>query len=214
MKLVFVRHGESEANAEGRLQGHAEFKLSEEGRTQSQRLSERFQKKDFRPTHIYSSPQQRAAETARIVAASWPVPIVHWDELKEFDVGIFTGLTWDEIGKKYPELVQEFQKSRDWDIVEGAEPMGLRRDRARRAIEAVTQRHANSDSVLMFTHGGILQYMLAALMGTERIWGVSIGNTAVFDFTLDLERWLVDGAGLQNNCFWHIVHFNDASHLA
>ena len=98
MKLVFVRHGESEANAEGRLQGHAEFKLSEEGRTQSQRLSERFQKKDFRPTHIYSSPQQRAAETARIVAASWPVPIVHWDELKEFDVGIFTGLTWDEIG--------------------------------------------------------------------------------------------------------------------
>ena len=100
----------------------------------------------------------------------------------------------------------------------GAEELELqirsRRDRSRKVIKAAIERHANDHAVMMFTHGGILQYMLAALMGTERIWGVSIGNTAVFDFTLDLERWSVDGAGLQNNCFWHIVHFNDASHLA
>ena len=214
MKLVLVRHGESEANAEGRLQGRAEFELSEEGRSQSQKLRDRFQKEDLQPTHIYSSPQQRAAETARIVASSWSVPLVYWDDLKEYDVGIFTGLTWDEIGKKYPEVVQEFQKSRDWDIVEGAETLRSRRDRARRAIEAVTERHTNDDSVLIFTHGGILQYMVAALMGTERTWGISVRNTAVFEFTLDMERWSLDGDGLQNPSLWRIVSFNDASHLA
>jgi broad specificity phosphatase PhoE len=214
MKLVFVRHGESEGNAEGRLQGHAEFELSEEGRSQSQKLRDRFQKEDFQPTHIYSSPQQRAAETARIVASSWSVPIVHWDDLKEYDVGIFSGLTWDEIGKKYPEVRQEFQKSRDWDIVEGAEPLRSRCDRARRAMEAVTQRHANEDSVLIFTHGGILEYMVAALMGTERTWAISVPNTAVFEFTLNLERWSLDGDGLHNPFLWRIMCFNDASHLA
>ena len=214
MKLVLVRHGESEANAEGRLQGRAEFELSEEGRSQSQKLRDRFQKEDLQPTHVYSSPQQRAAETARIVASSWSVPLVYWDDLKEYDVGIFTGLTWDEIGKKYPEVVQEFQKSRDWDIVEGAETLRSRRDRARRAMEAVTERHTNDDSVLIFTHGGILQYMVAALMGTERTWGISVRNTAVFEFTLDMERWSLDGDGLQNPSLWRIVSFNDASHLA
>ena len=109
MKLVFVRHGESVANAEGRLQGHAEFGLSEEGRAQSHRLRERFQREDFHPTHIYSSPQQRTSETARIVASYWPVPIVYWDDLKEYDIGIFSKLTWEEICAKYPEVAQVIQ---------------------------------------------------------------------------------------------------------
>ena len=113
MRLVFIRHGESEGNAQGRLQGQAEFLLSEEGRTQCRRLHERFQREDFHPTHIYSSSLGRAVETARIVTISWPVPIVYWDDLKELDFGIFTGLTWDEIGAKYPEVQQEFQKHRD-----------------------------------------------------------------------------------------------------
>ncbi len=214
MKFVFVRHAESEGNAERRLQGHAEFGLSEEGRAQSQRLRERFQKEEFQPTHIYSSPLRRSAETARIVASSWSVPVVYWDDLKEYDVGIFSGLTWDEIVAKYPELMKEFQKSRNWDIVEGAEPLRSRRNRAHRVIDTMIERHTNDDAVLMFTHGGILQYILAALMGTERTWGVSVDNTAVFELTLDLERWSLDGDSLLNNFLWRIVHFNDASHLA
>ena len=213
MKLVFVRHGESEGNAEGRLQGHAEFGLSEEGRAQSRRLRERFQREEFQPTHIYSSPLRRAAETAQIVASSWPVPTVYWDDLKEHDVGIFSGLTWEEIGAKYPDIQQEFQKSRDWDIVEGAESLRMQRDRGRRVIGAVIERHANDDAVMIFTHGGILLNMLAALLGTERTWGMSVRNTAVFDFTLDLERWSLGGDVPLNSLLWRIGHFNDASHL-
>ena len=116
MKLVFVRHGESEGNADGRLQGQTEFQLSELGRSQSRSLRERFQMEDFRPTHIYSSPQQRTAETAQIATSHWHIPIVYLDDLKEVDVGIFSGLTWSEIGTKYPEVVQEFQKLRKTSI--------------------------------------------------------------------------------------------------
>ena len=202
------------ANAEGRLQGRAEFGLSPKGRAQAQRLSERFQREGFQPAYVYSSPQQRAAETAQIVARPWNVSIVHLDDLREHDVGIFTRLTWPEIDEKYPDLSRRFQESGDWDIVEGAETLRERQARAHRVIETAIQRHANDDVVLLFTHGGILQHMLAALIGSDRTWGVSVAHTAVFEFTLDPEHWSLDGHALLNNSLWRIDRFNDASHLA
>ncbi|MCH8952066.1 MAG: histidine phosphatase family protein [Proteobacteria bacterium] len=69
MKLVLVRHGVTLGNTEGRLLGHADFSLSEEGRAQSERLRDRFEEEGFQPTHIYTSPLLRAAETAGIVSS-------------------------------------------------------------------------------------------------------------------------------------------------
>ena len=134
--------------------------------------------------------------------------------MKEYDVGIFSGLTWDEIADKFPNVSQEFHRSRDWDFVEGAETLRERSVRAKRVVDATIKRHVNDDVVLLFTHGGIVQYMLAALMGTNRIWGTPVGNTAVFDFTLDREQWALDGDGLLNNLYWRITRFNDSSHLS
>ena len=213
MRLVFVRHAESTANAEARLQGHAEFELSESGRAQAERLRGRFEAEGFQPTYIYSSPQRRTAETARIVACLWPLSITCWDELMEHDIGIFSGLTWREIEDRYPDMARQFQVSRDWDLVQGAETLAQRRARARRVVETVIHKHGNEDVVLLFTHGGILQRMIAALMGTGRTWGMNVRNTGVFDFSLDLERWSLSGDGLLNTTHWHIRHFNDASHL-
>ena len=214
MRIVFVRHAETAANAEGRLQGHAEFDLSDIGRAQAEKLYERFQKEGFQPTHVYSSPLRRTAETAQIASRSWPVSITHWNDLKEYDVGIFSGLTWDEIADKFPNVSQEFHNSKDWDFVEGAETLRERSVRAQRVVDMTIKRHTDDDVVLLFTHGGIVQYMLAALMGTDRIWGTPVGNTAVFDFTLDRERWTQGDDGLLNNLYWRIACFNDSSHLS
>ena len=54
------------------------------------------------PTHVYSSPLLRTADTARIAARSWDAPIVYHDDLKETDVGVFTGLTLDEAASALP----------------------------------------------------------------------------------------------------------------
>ena len=121
MRLIFVRHGLSTGNAEGRLQGHAEFDLSEEGRLQAQKLHDRFQSEGFAPTHIYSSPQRRAADTAKIASRSWPLDIGYWDDLKEHDIGIFSGQTWKEVTEKHPDAAKVFHETRDWNFIEGAE---------------------------------------------------------------------------------------------
>ena len=209
-----MRHGESTANAEKRLQGHLEFELSEVGRAQAKALHDRFRDEGFQPTHIYSSPQLRAAETADIVSASWSLAISYLDDLKEQDVGVFSGLTWPEISSRYPDVALEFDKSRNWDLVDGAETLAQRRSRGGRVVESLLDRRENEDQVLVFTHGGILQFMIASLLGTDRTWGIGAQNTGIFDFSLDLARWSQDGDSLHNPVLWSISRFNDASHLS
>ncbi len=213
MRLVIVRHAQSMGNAEGRWQGRLEFGLTPEGREQARRLSSRFHRSGFQPTHVYSSPQSRTTETAKLVSRGWDVPIEYWDDLKEIDVGVFSGLTWDEIAEKYPHVAADFRRTRRWSIVNGAESIDDRIARANRVIRTAVHRHGDGDTVLIVTHGGILLHILEALMDTGRTWGMTIRNTAVFDFTLDIDRWWVDGEVRHNPTLWRIHLFNDASHL-
>lgn len=212
MRLIFVRHAESIANATGRMQGHAEFDLSETGNTQAEMLYQRFRDEGLAPTHVYTSPLRRTARTASIVTRDWSVPVDHWDDLKEHGIGVFSGLTWPEIKQRHPDMARAYTETRNWDLVEGAEKIGQRRARGRRVVDTTLERHANDDTVLLFTHGGILQHMLAALMGTDRTWGVPVKNTGVFDFAIDLDHWS-SGDEIHHNFYWRIDRFNDASHL-
>ena len=66
---------------------------------------------------------------------------------------------------------------------------------------------------MLFSHGGILQHMLSALMGANRTWGADVQNTALFDLTLDTDRWSLDGDTLINPRLWRVNRFNDATHL-
>ena len=214
MRIVFVRHAESVGNADGRLQGHADYSLSEQGRAQAAKLRRRFHDEGFKPTHVYSSPLRRSAETADIVARDWSVPIVYSDDLMEHDVGVFSGLTWEELDAAYPEMAREFSESRDWSVVEGAETLVEQRRRARRVVDDTLGRHTDDDVVMIVTHGGILTHIVAALMGTDRTWATHMHNTTLFDFTLDLSRWARTDSSLHNRELWRVDRFNDASHLS
>jgi broad specificity phosphatase PhoE len=194
------------------LQGHAEFDLSETGLRQAEMLYERFRAESFMPSAVYSSPQKRTARTAQIVTRDWAAGIEHWDDLKEHDIGVFSGMTWREIEQAFPEMAQAYAQWRNWDVVEGAEKIHQRQERGNRVVNTVLERHGNDDTVALFTHGGILQHIVAALMGTDRVWGVPVKNTAIFDFTLDLERWR-KGEDRHHNFHWRIDRFNDATHL-
>ncbi len=213
MHILFVRHAQSTGNAEGRLQGRAEYGLSEAGLAEAAKLRDRLRAEDFQPSHVYSSPQRRAAQTAEVVVAGWQLSIKYLDDLREHDMGVFSGLTWAEIAAKYPDLSKRYHETRDWDLVEGAETLQERQDRARRVVDGIMERHDGEDKVLLFTHGGILQRMLAELMGAERTWGVPVRNTALFGFELDASRWRENGTVLLNTAHWQITHFNDAGHL-
>ena len=213
MNLIIVRHAESTGNAEDRLQGQHDFPLSERGRQQAARLRDRFESEGYVPTHIYSSPLSRTLETARIASAGWEVPITEWDDLMETDIGVFSGLTWDDVQARFPEMARRFAETRNMDVVEGAETFEQRKERGSRVVDRVMGEHSNDDRVLIFSHGGIMQHQIARVMGTSRLWGLSIRNTAVFEFTVDADGWRSDGQETVNLNSWRIGRFNDASHL-
>ena len=213
MRLVFVRHAESEGNAEGRLQGHADFPLSDDGRAQAATLFDRFKREGLEPTHVYSSPLKRTAETAQIVARDWPVEISYSDDLKEHDIGVFSGLTWEEATAAHPEMARALDETSEWGVVAGAESFADQRSRAERVVSGLVGAHGNDDVVVVFTHGGIILQLLSVVLGTDRAWSTPLQNTTLFDFTLESSLWDRRDGSLHNRDLWSINRFGDASHL-
>lgn len=67
MKLLFIRHAESTGNREGRMQGQGEFELTDWGQVQAKLLGQRLRQSHGWPSHLYSSPAQRARQTVAII---------------------------------------------------------------------------------------------------------------------------------------------------
>lgn len=213
MKLRIVRHAESTGNAQGRWQGRDDTLLTDMGRGQAAKLRDRFSSEGYQPSNIYSSPLSRTLETARIASSAWDIPIVQVDDLMETDIGVFTGKTWQDIEEQMPEVARVFAVNRNLELIDGAETYAQRTDRAQRVIDLVTGEHTDDDSVLVFTHGGIISHIFSQLVGTDRMWGLGVHNTAVFEFTIAVNRWQLDGLDRTNTDLRRINLFNDASHL-
>ena len=215
MRLLLVRHGETYANASGQVQGQGEspsFDLSAKGRAQARACGERLSREGLQPTHVYASPLSRAAETARLIVGRWGMDIEYWDDLMEHDLGDASGLTLDEVAARYPHLDLAAEQVRGFEGLPGAEPLEARTERGRRAVGEILRRHAQDDVVLAVAHGGIMANLLRAILNSDRTWAVDIRNTAIFDFSLDVERWHLEGPH-RNHRTWRINRFADASHI-
>ena len=215
MRLLLVRHGETYANASGQVQGQGEspsFDLSARGRAQARACGERLDREGPKPTHVYASPLSRAAETARLIVEQWGMEIEYWDDLMEHDVGSASGLTLDEIAARHPELDLAFEQIRGFEGLPGAEPLEARVERGGRAIDEIIRRHSQDDVVLAVAHGGIMSHLVRAILNSDRTWAIDIRNTAIFDFSLDVERWSLEGPH-RGHRIWRINAFGDASHI-
>ncbi len=93
-ELLLVRHGETDWNAAGRLQGHTDRPLSDYGREQARRLAEELAGEEF--DAIYASDLARARETAEIVGVQLQLPVVLDPDLGEKNWGTWEGLTSTE----------------------------------------------------------------------------------------------------------------------
>ncbi|KGF71995.1 fructose-2,6-bisphosphatase [Neosynechococcus sphagnicola sy1] len=222
-----LRHGQSWGNLQQRMQGHGEEALSRLGQQQVQRLGQRLLAESWWPSQIYSSPLRRAQQTAEQLrgvflaagagadGSGCPLPPVQYDSaLEEFQNGIFQGLTWPEAQIHYPELCQSLEATLDWLPIPGAESLIEGRQRAHGFIQQLLQRHMNCDHIWIITHQWILQHLIAALLECHHSWKIPADFTALFEFSLDRDRWHCSGHNQFNTELWQICRFNDASHLA
>ena len=145
--LLLVRHGESDWNAEGRLQGHTDRPLSDFGRRQARQLAEALEGEELEA--IYSSDLARARETAEIVGERLGLPVELDPDLREKDWGTWEGLT--SVERDRVEFVGESTEAH--------------RERILGALRQISERHPGEARILVVTHGGSMRRVQTAAMG-------------------------------------------------
>jgi len=144
--LLLVRHGETDWNADGRLQGHTDRPLSDFGRRQGRQLAGELADEELEA--IYASDLARARETAEIVGERLGMAaVLDWD-LREKDWGTWEGLT--AVERDRVEFVGESTEAHQ--------------ERILRALRRIAEQHPGG-RVLVVTHGGSMRRVQAAALG-------------------------------------------------
>ncbi len=197
MHLVLLRHAEAEGNAEGRMLGRTDVPLTEQGREDSRRLARTLC--GPAPDRWLVSPLRRARETAAILQqeAGWgPSELILEPDLTEIDDGVLSGLTWSEAQQRHPQLCQELISHPLWRPIPGAETPTQLRQRA----NAVWERALNApcNRLWLVSHGGFLQYLLAALLQTPQVWGLTLPCLGRIELEIDPHHWRCGGEDAGN----------------
>ena len=165
--LYFIRHGETDWNAEARLQGQHDVLLNEFGRVQAEEAGERLQRAvpHYRDLDYVASPLARARETMERLRATLGLDPASYrtdERLKELSFGDWEGLTWKELRARDPEIAARRQRDK-WGLVPpGGESYAMLAERVAPALVELTR-----DTVIV-SHGGIARVSLALLCNLSR----------------------------------------------
>lgn len=151
--LTLVRHGETQWNATGRIQGHLDIPLNATGLAQAAAIGERLGGVAF--DAILSSDLERALQTARPIARHSEQTLVCEARLRERHLGVLQGLTGEEAATRHPQAWQVFKARNPDATLEGGETLAEFSRRVVELINDLLRTHAGS-RLLLVTHGGVL----------------------------------------------------------
>lgn len=159
MNIYFVRHGKTESNEKGVYYGALDSSINSIGKGQGERLHEYLKNVNF--TKAYVSPLKRAKETLALIAPNCKV--VEDARLKERSFGVFEGLTYEEIKKKFPDDHDLWIKNWESFQPEHGESFRGFYDRVKEFILDIEKE--NEDDILVVTHGGVIRAMYCYILG-------------------------------------------------
>jgi probable phosphoglycerate mutase len=173
----FVRHGSTDWNASGRLQGQTDIELNETGRHQARLLAKRLKHEGWEA--VVSSDLKRAYETATIIAEELNFPAVHIDaRLRERTHGRLDGTTLTERIALWGE---------DWKLLDhGSETDEQLFARGKLSLDELTEQYGAS-KVLIVSHGAFIGTMLIGLL--DEMPAGLLQNTALSILRRDRDRW-------------------------
>lgn len=180
-QVNLIRHGETDWNVERRYQGTSDIPLNAKGRQQAAMLGDSMRGETW--DVMYSSPSQRAFDTAKAVAAGIGLPedtIIRDPAFMERGYGVAEGLLAAEREAKWPEG--------DWPGLEAWEDAAARSMTSlRRAVKVNSGKR-----ILIVCHGGIINAMLATISGGEVGTGKTvIDNTSRTSIVIDGDNWTI-----------------------
>jgi 2,3-bisphosphoglycerate-dependent phosphoglycerate mutase len=161
--VYLARHGESDWNAANRFQGHSDRPLTALGRRQADALADEVAGLAVL-TAIYTSPLRRAVDTAAVVGARIGLDPVPLEDLREVDVGAWTGLSRDEVAARFPDALDRWLAGGEgWEDGESYDAMA---SRVLAALGRIADAHPG-EAVLVVSHGGPIRAVHAAAAGLD-----------------------------------------------
>jgi probable phosphoglycerate mutase len=193
-RVILIRHGETDWNAEGRIQGHLPIPLNERGLVQAEAVASRLENVPF--AALYSSDLLRARQTAEAIGRSSGHELRTDERLREWDLGILSGLMRTVAEELHPESFGIFRNRIVDAPVPGGESIRARFKRVTDAVRDIAASHPG-ETVVAVTHGGPLGdcYRRAVGAPLESRIKVDLYNAGVNVLRVQGEDWQVESWG-------------------
>lgn len=153
MKLYLIRHGQTDWNADGKIQGSKDIELNSKGIIQARQLTE-IVKSNYKVSKIYSSPQKRATTTAKILSDSINIEYTVIKGLEEINLGEWEGLSWEEVQSSYPLEFNDWFNNRRHTKPPKGESYQEMLERNLKAIREIIDK--NDEDVVVVTHSAVI----------------------------------------------------------
>ena len=177
--IILVRHGETAWNQTRRIQGGgSNTRLNESGRKQAECIAERL--KDERIEAIYSSPLERAMETARPIAEKYGFEINVEPSLKEIEAGELEGVLLSELGERFSQVLTAARRGDALPKIPGGESLDEVRKRAWKAVLAIMDKHPDG-TVAVVTHYFVILAVVCSVLDIPivQIGGFRLGTASL-----------------------------------
>jgi broad specificity phosphatase PhoE len=178
MRILLLRHAETDWNRERRFQGWRDVPLSATGREQAESAARLLAA--TRIEAVWSSPLARARDTAAIIAAPHRLAVQESDAFREMGFGEWEGLTRDEVRERFPDAHRAWAETPHEAAWPGAEPLAMVRARALAGLEALRAAHTGQ-TICLVSHGitGRLLILEALGLGPDRLWSFQLSSTGI-----------------------------------
>lgn len=194
MILYLTRHGQTQWNAQSKMQGQCDSPLTPEGYRQAGRLADRLRGEPIE--RIYTSPLSRARDTAGILARGRDLPVLADDRLRECALGVFEGHSFAEMEKLYPEAMYNFRHHPErFEPVGEGENFHQVRERAAQFLADVAASDCNC--VLAVAHALVLRVIRTVMLdiGLERMLEGRMSSCCYCRARWEGGKWHIDAFG-------------------
>lgn len=177
-ELILVRHGETEWNHSLKFQGQMDISLNERGFKQAKKAADYLSQEKI--DVVYSSDLKRAYNTAELIASYHKKKVKIEKGLREINFGEWEGLSYKEIEKEYPILINKWYNDPTSVSPPGGEGLEDFQERIVNSINNILSRH-NGERVIMVSHGGSIRVYLVSIlsMPLKKYWSLEVYNTGL-----------------------------------
>ena len=185
MKILLVRHGETDWNVQKKIQGKTDIPLNEAGVNQAEELAGKLAEWERPIIGIYTSRLKRAAKTAEIIARRLNKEYQETDGLEEINLGLWEGLSWEQAAENFPEEYKVWHDNRGFTRSPEGESYQDLLERFLPALQKIVRdRQGEAGDVVIVTHSADIMTIMSCINDTpfyEMVKRYKTANAAVIE---------------------------------